>query len=114
MVNAIVSHIASAADFAGDVRRLLQAIAWADGSQPGWIAEVTNARFLVEISLADFGNPDLMLVCQVRDEEQPYVVFVEAKAQPYQFSAGSNRDKMTAGFNSTINGQISRVHSGSE
>lgn len=63
---------------------------WADGATPAWIDEVTSVAFLVEVGLGDFGNPDLVLVCQTPDP-LPYVVFVEAKVTTYLDSAMDNR-----------------------
>lgn len=106
IVNALVSHMAALPNTAAEAQCLLHAIRWADGAKPSWLDAVTEVRFLVEISLADFGNPDLMIACQVRGEALPYLVFVEAKVHPYPLSAGSNRGGMSAGYNSTINGQL--------
>lgn len=107
IVNALVSHIASSSDVISCVKQFLHAIEWADGNHPAWIEKVTDARFLVEIGLADFGNPDLIVVCRTEGDELPYLVFIEAKARPYPLSAGSNKGGMTPGYNSTINGQLS-------
>jgi hypothetical protein len=105
IVNAIVTHLAAAPDFHAEVKELLRAIVWADRGTPAWIASITGVRLIVEISLADFGNPDLMIVCDV-GAERPYLVFVEAKARPYEFSCTPNTNNRDAGFNSTINGQL--------
>jgi hypothetical protein len=107
IVNALVTHIASAADPLMIVRDLLDAVVWADGKQPPWVQRVTDAEFVVEISLSEFGNPDLLLVCHTEGEDKPYVVFFEAKIRSYRLSMGKNPQTMTAGYNSTIKGQIS-------
>jgi len=105
IVNALVTHVAAAPDFHAEVKKLLSAVVWADGGTPPWIANIIRVRVIVEISLADFGNPDLMIVCDVRTVH-PYLVFVEAKAKPYEFSCAPNRNNRDAGFSSTINGQL--------
>lgn len=111
IVNAMVSCVSSAGlnpdGYADRVRHLLDAIAWADENKPAWIMQVNHASFLVEFSLGEFGNPDLMIVCTVPEQDRPYLLFVEAKVTPYEFSAGSNIQGMRApGFNSRINGQL--------
>jgi hypothetical protein len=107
IVNALVSRITRSPDFVTSIHAFLQAIRWADGNYPAWIDSVVDARFLVEVGLADFGNPDLMVACRVEGEEWPFLLFLEAKARPYPLSAGNNSSGMTAGYNSTINGQLS-------
>lgn len=107
IVNSIVTHIASRDDPGVTAGKLLGAVHWADGGKPAWISEIADVNIVVEIGLADFGNPDLMLICRTKGDDQPYCVFVEAKAICYQFSMGNNSNGMSPGFNSTINGQIS-------
>ncbi|RYZ81382.1 MAG: hypothetical protein EOP06_23605 [Proteobacteria bacterium] len=106
-MNALVAHIATAPDIAKRAQKFLSAIEWADGGRPAWIDKVVEVRLLVEVGLADFGNPDPMVACCVKGDELPYLIFIEAKARPYPLSAVSNAGGMTAGFNSTINGQLS-------
>jgi hypothetical protein len=43
--------------------RLLSAVEWASGSPAPWTAEIREASVYVEVGLADFGNPDLIIVC---------------------------------------------------
>lgn len=107
IVNSIVTHIASQQNPGKIVGKLLNAVQWADASKPVWISRIADMNLIVEIGLADFGNPDLMIVCRTKGDDQPYCVFVEAKAICYQFSMGNNSCGMSHGFNSTINGQIS-------
>lgn len=86
----------------------LKAIEWCDSDPPKWIDEVELVDFIVEIGLADFGNPDLIIRCAIKGETEPRLIFVEAKLVEYESSAISNNDRMTtAKFNSSINGQLS-------
>jgi hypothetical protein len=89
------------------VRALLDAVKWADGCRPSFIDNLTDATLVVEAGFGEFGNPDLMIVCAARDESKPYCVFVEAKAGTYQASMADNTQRMTVGYNSTINGELS-------
>lgn len=107
IVNSIVTHIASRPNPGKTAGKLLDAVQWADAGKHAWTSQIAEVKLIVEISLADFGNPDLMLVCTVEGDDQPYCVFIEAKATCYQFSMGNNSSGMSPGFNSTINGQIS-------
>ena len=107
IVNSIVTYIASQNDPAKTTSKLLDAVLWADGGKPAWISQITDVNLVVEISLSAFGNPDLLIVCSIKDEALPYCIFIEAKATCYQFSMGDNAKGMSPGFNSTINGQIS-------
>lgn len=107
IVNAAVSFLASTDQYVEQTKRLLNAITWADGGRPDWVQRVTDVRLIVEIGLAEFGNPDLMVVCRADGYVHPFIVFVEAKAGPYQFTVGRNSQGMTPGYNSTINGQVS-------
>ncbi len=60
---------------------------------------------LVEWGLADFGNPDLVVVAYT--PTGPHCIFIEAKVGPYLTSMMPNRVGMRrAGFNSSINGQL--------
>jgi hypothetical protein len=107
IVNSIVTHIDRQPDPAKAVLKMLGAVEWGGGAKPAWVPRISNAKLMVEIGLADFGNPDLIIVCRIEGDERPCCVFVEAKAICYQFSMGSNSSGMSPGFNSTINGQIS-------
>jgi hypothetical protein len=106
IVNALVTHIATLSDPLAGLSRLLGAVEWANGSAD-WTKELREASVYVEVGLADFGNPDLIIVCTSADKVRR-LVFVEAKAGPYIFSARSNTVGMREpGFNSAINGQLS-------
>jgi hypothetical protein len=62
----------------------------------------------VQVGLAEFGNPDLILVCKSSADSRPFCVFIEAKVIPYSVSAISNNEGMrTRGYNSACNGQLS-------
>lgn len=88
-------------------RGLLREIRWADRRPCDWIHEIEAVVPLVEVGLAGFGDPDLMLVLKSKDQP-PRLLFLEAKVVGYAASAMSNRDNgMTQkGFNSAINGQL--------
>lgn len=103
VVNAMVTHLQ--ANGAG--RAFVQSIHWANPEAPDWVKNVTDVAFIVEPGLADFGSPDLILICTIRDENRPRCVFVEAKVVPYAASAMPNEPGMAAeGYNSSINGQL--------
>jgi hypothetical protein len=105
IINALVTDLASRG--LDPTLQFLRTIRWADDGQPAWINEVKRVTFVVEIHLAEFGVPDLMLVCRSGTSEIN-VVFVEAKAGPYLESAMPNDPGMLVeGFNSSINGQLS-------
>jgi hypothetical protein len=63
--------------------------------------------YLIEPGFSKFGQPDLVLVCKIKDGSKRWV-FIEAKAIPYNASAMSNKNGMKQnGYNSSINGQLS-------
>jgi hypothetical protein len=90
----------------GAIREFLDAIIWANGGQPEWIAQITEAKLIVEVGLGQFGDPDLIIIRRT-DESLLYAVFVEAKVVGYLVNAMSISDGMRRGFNSSINGQLS-------
>lgn len=103
VINAMVTHL----EANGTGPQFLRCIHWAIAPAPAWVGKVTDVSFIVELGLADFGNPDLIMVCKVSDDNLPYCVFVEAKVVPYDASAMPNEPGMAAeGFNSSINGQL--------
>jgi hypothetical protein len=110
IVNALVTNLAShgGADAAAGVNELLKRVAWLGGSAPNWIGGVQGVSFLVEVGMAQFGSPDLILVCEAGGRLR--IVFIEAKVVPYLASAMSNRGGMVPGFNSSINGQLALRH----
>jgi hypothetical protein len=112
IINAVVSHVNTSGDFVGSIRNLLKATCWGTGSRPSWIEEISDAHLIVEVGLADFGDPDLLIICRT-GSKKTYLVFLEAKAQSYTDSMqktsalragkwGMEQD----GFNSSINGQL--------
>jgi hypothetical protein len=107
IVNALVVHISSSPAPLQQIQGWLGAIRWASGSSLAWTQKLLNAEVFVEIGLADFGKPDVILIC-TDIELQKRLIFIEAKAGPYVFSAKSNTIGMKdPGFNSSINGQLS-------
>jgi hypothetical protein len=88
------------------VKELLKAVIWANGGQPDWIVSVTKAKLIVEVGLSQFGDPDLIVVCQTH-RDMVNVVLLEAKVVRYFISAMSVDNRMRRGFNSSINGQLS-------
>lgn len=112
IVNALVTELASRKELAGEVQRLLaKGVCWAGGDVPQWLKDVSEVTFIVEVGMAQFGNPDLIVICRTRSDPSPQVVFVEAKVIPYLASAMSNETGMSSrGYNSSINGQLVLRH----
>ena len=73
----------------------LKCVRWANGSFPPWLEKICGVKFIVELGLAEFGNPDLILVCESAGDPRPYCIFLEAKVIPYSASAISNGQGMT-------------------
>lgn len=87
--------------------RFLPCVQWANGSTPRWLDKVSGTTFIVELGLAEFGTPDLILVCTSTIDPKPYCVFLEAKVAQYIASAVSNNEGMSRqGYNSGCNGQL--------
>ena len=110
VVNALVGELRNRGR--DGVQEFLKAVYWGeDGEIPEWIDEIDETdgvTYIVEIGLAEFGDPDLMIVCRCKRKTEPRLVFVEAKVIGYFVSAMSNWKGMAAeGFNSSINGQLS-------
>ena len=77
------------------------------GALNGGTASIT---YIVETSFAQFGDPDLIIV--INSPERRWRFFVEAKVISYDKSAKENQTgpspgMQQAGFNSSINGQLS-------
>lgn len=81
----------------------LKAIRFAGGNSPEWIDNITGADFIVEPSLSEFGNPDLIMIAYEPDNKK-HVLFIEAKTHCYQDEA---IDK-TSSFN--IRGSTSAIN----
>ncbi len=103
IVNAAVAHIVRQ----NAAVQFMRCIQWANGLSPYWINEIGSVSFIMELGLAEFGNPDLILVCKARSDSRPFCVFIEAKVIPYSASAISNAEGMRQrGYNSACNGQL--------
>ena len=89
------------------IRSVLQTIDWCKPSEHGWIDNLTRAVFLVEPGFYQFGQPDLLTICDIGDGSKRWL-FIEVKSTPYHASSMSNQKGMTVnGYNSSINGQLS-------
>ena len=107
IILAVVTHMKQQASFGEEVKKLLRAVLWAEPGSPRWVDRTREVTVIVEIGLADFGDPDMIVVCWTEGKD-PYVVFLEAKVTTYQRSMKSNQEGMTnRDFNSSINGQLS-------
>jgi hypothetical protein len=107
ILNSIVTHLHRDSSFPNVTKKFLKAIKWAKGAKQEWIEKVSDARIIVELGLAQFGDPDLIIVCKTHEGEI-HCLFIEAKAKTYEESAIDNEQGMAIpGYNSSINGQIS-------
>jgi hypothetical protein len=111
VINALVSHISRREMQADDIKALLHAVCWGNGETPEWVGRIQDFAFIVEVGLADFGDPDLLVVCYT--DVGVKLVFVEAKVVSYTESMQSTSPDGTSrwgmaqqGFNSSINGQL--------
>src|SRR5215831_8168072 len=106
VMNALVTHLQRASDPVESVRTFLSAVRWAGPGGGSWVNDFTQVCLIVEIGLADFGNPDLMIVCLGPAGVRR--VFVESKIVMYLASMRPNHKGMQLpNFNSSINGQLS-------
>ena len=106
VMNALVTRLQRASDPVESVRTFLSAVRWAGPGGGSWVNDFTQVYLIVEIGLADFGNPDLMIVCH--GPAGVRCVFVESKIVMYLASMRPNHKGMQLpGFNSSINGQLS-------
>lgn len=108
IINSIVTHLhRDPSLFPILMKTLLKVIKWAKETNQHWVERISDARIIVELGLAQFGDPDLIIVCKT-DEGEIHCLFIEAKAKTYEESAIANEKGMAfPGFNSSINGQIS-------
>ncbi len=67
-------------------KAFLRAIKFADGNRPNWIENLSTMDFIVEPSLSEFGNPDLIIIASETDKTQ-HVIFLEAKVCCYEDAA---------------------------
>ncbi|MBW1769337.1 MAG: hypothetical protein JRJ65_20115, partial [Deltaproteobacteria bacterium] len=104
IVNGLVLDIWKDLDL---IRVVLRSIDWCKPSKHGWIDNLTRVTFLVEPGFGKFGQPDLLMICDIEDGSKRWL-FIEAKSTPYHASSMSNQKGMTVkGYNSSINGQLS-------
>jgi hypothetical protein len=111
IVNAVLSHISRGEAIVDSIKSLLRSVCWGNGAAAGWIEDIEDVALVVEVGLADFGDPDLLIVCYTNAGTK--LVFFEAKVISYTESmqstspGASNRWGMAQpGFNSSINGQL--------
>ena len=106
IVNAVVTYI-NHKNRLERLKKFLKAIKWGSNNKPGWICDVSDFKIIVELGLSEFGDPDLIIVCEVKNEGR-YCVFIEAKVCQYEKSMCNNEEGMKKKrFNSSINGQLS-------
>jgi hypothetical protein len=109
IINSVLTHMQqSKTGFGEEVKNLIKAIQWADEKPANWAESITSAHAIVELGFGQFGDPDLILICNI-EQGQKYVIFIEAKAKTYRDSMMPNQDPgmRARGFNSKINGQLS-------
>lgn len=111
IVNAVVSHICRGELVVDNIESVLSSVLWGNGTAPDWVSRIQDVALVVEVGLADFGDPDLLIICDTAFGKK--LVFVEAKVVSYTESMlstspdGTNRwGMLQEGFNSSINGQI--------
>jgi hypothetical protein len=111
IVNAVIAHLARGNALTEGMSSILRSITWADEQPPSWLADILHVNLVVEVGLADFGDPDLIIVCETSEGKK--LVFVEAKVVSYtdsmqstSASIGTRWGMMQPGFNSSINGQL--------
>ena len=122
IMKAIITHLTCDGDATDGIEIFLSAVSWADGRVPLWVEKIQSVTLIIEVGPADFGDPDLLIVC--RTPSATKLVFVEAKVVSYIDSMRSTAPSEGArwgmtqiGFNSSINGQLrawgSRARAGS-
>ena len=68
------------------IQTFLGSVLWANGAAQDWIKDVKSVQLMVEVGLGQFGDPDLIIVCNT-GENVPHVIFLEAKITSYARSA---------------------------
>lgn len=63
------------------LKKFLQSIHFCGGTIPAWTDKVRSVSYFIEPSFAEFGNPDLMILCDCSDEK--HLIFIEAKVSSY-------------------------------
>ena len=91
-------------------KKFLKMIRFCSSQSPDWIDRVKEVSFLIEPSFSEFGDPDLVVVCDcdsIRGYER-HVVFIEAKVVKYKESAVPIKKSgdIIKGINSRINAQL--------
>lgn len=103
-------------------QEFLSRIRFNNGHTPSWIKTIKSVHYFVEISFGEFGDPDLMILCEDIEGDR-HLVFIEAKLVCYDNSAvdlrntgntstgniSSTSNKAT-GINSRINAQLTLKH----
>ena len=97
-------------DLKDDLHKLkdvLRSIEWCTEGDYSWIDDIIKVVYLIEPGFSKFGQPDLVLVCKIKDGSKRWL-FIEVKVISYSASAMSNKKGMTQRqYNSSINGQLS-------
>jgi len=107
LVNALVIDLLQTETFR---TRFLNSIHFEYGNHE-WRKEVMNLTLWIEPSFSEFGNPDLILICECANENRKHVVFVEAKTALYRDSAipireADGEQDVPPAINSSVNGQL--------
>jgi hypothetical protein len=109
IINTVVAHMRRTKQA---VPKLLHHVTWGSGAAPSWLDTIAHSQLVVEMGLGDFGDPDLLIVCTT-DHGDRYLVFVEAKVTSILDSMMTTSPSTTgpwgmaqAGFNSSLNGQL--------
>lgn len=91
-----------------NLNKFFGAIRLMDGSSPPWQEDITDCRWMVEPSLAQFGDPDF--IARFQSGGTTYAVFFEGKLKDYRRSCLAIRKDMTAmsyvGQSSKLNVQL--------
>lgn len=67
------------------LKKFIASIHFCGGKTSVWVDKVEECVYFVEPSFADFGNPDLMLLCKCKKEK--HLIFIEAKVSTYEDSS---------------------------
>lgn len=89
------------------LKKILRAISWCGEQSSDWISDIQNVFYLIEPGFGQFGQPDLIIICQLCNGTHRFVI-IETKTTLYHDSAKQNDKGMDVkGYNSSINGQLS-------
>ncbi|HAG12016.1 MAG TPA: hypothetical protein DCK76_11770 [Desulfotomaculum sp.] len=108
LVNGLVLKLDGNLDL---TKTFLKNIRFCGSAPPTWIESLQEVFFLVEPSFSEFGNPDLVMICNCKEKQKltRHVVFLEAKIVKYDDSAvplKESKAKDIQGINSRINAQL--------